>query len=140
MTHKVSELVYDMYYSSERTNEGDKLAKITVQIRDNKIGVEKQITTLVRTNPKDKSKPVTYAVGAQTIVSGSDALLVAIEGYYRNSGKELFDTLMDEVVEFIETGIDNTNTWIGMYGMRITSGIELGVYLPPEVLAAGAPE
>jgi hypothetical protein len=36
--------------------------------------------------------------------------LVAIEGHYRASGKDLFETLMDEVTDFIETGIDNTST------------------------------
>jgi hypothetical protein len=55
MTYKATELVYDMYYASERTEDGGKVAKITVQIRDASVGLEKQISTLVRTTPKDSA-------------------------------------------------------------------------------------
>lgn len=137
MTYKATELVYDMYYASERTEDGGKVAKITVQIRDASVGLEKQISTLVRTTPKDKAQPAVYSIGAQTVMDGSDPLLVAIEGHYRASGKDLFETLMGEVTDFIETGIDNTSTWIGAYGMKITSGVTLDNYLPADVLAAG---
>jgi hypothetical protein len=72
MTYKATELVYDMYYASERTEDGGKVAKITVQIRDASVGLEKQISTLVRTTPKDKAQPAVYSIGAQTVMDGSD--------------------------------------------------------------------
>lgn len=137
MTYKATELVYDMYYASERTEGGDKVAKITVQVRDTNTGIEKQVSTLIRNTPKDKTQPATYGIGIQTVTEGSDKLLVGIEGYYRDSGKDLFETLMAEVTDFIESSIDNTSTWIGAYGMKITSGVTLDKYIPADVLALG---
>ena len=55
MTVKRENLTLDMYYASETEN-GDKVAKITIVLRDNTSGEEVHTSTLTRTGEATKGK------------------------------------------------------------------------------------
>ena len=75
------DLVFDLYYASSTDEEGNKLAQLTVQFRDES-AVPHVTTQLARTTLKrDRSKA--YAVGEQSVKNGSDTLLAAIEAHFR---------------------------------------------------------
>lgn len=60
MTVKRENLTLDMYYASETEN-GDKVAKITIVLRDNASGEEVHTSTLTRTGEATKGKYGTVA-------------------------------------------------------------------------------
>ncbi|WP_454890010.1 hypothetical protein [Serratia quinivorans] len=132
MSFKRTDLVFDMFYASE-SDSGDKIAKITIQIRDTATGAPQQISTVHRRTAAG-TKAKTYGVGLQSVTAGGDALLVGIEEYFRTDPKTTVEGLMAVVMDFLESSVDSSNTWFGVYGMKIISDGLLADYLPASVL------
>ncbi|UTP20498.1 hypothetical protein [Escherichia coli] len=93
MTVKRENLTLDMYYASETEN-GDKVAKITIVLRDNASGEEVHTSTLTRTGEAIKGK---YSVRYQSISNASDPLLIKLETHFRGADQTLFENLMKKV-------------------------------------------
>ncbi|MEW2741589.1 hypothetical protein ABZ131_20730 [Providencia rettgeri] len=130
----------DLYYASGKTETGEKIAEITLQIVNGENRNEIFATTFRRIT--DKSRKQTFELGAVRIEHGADEFSMAIYDHFRAGVDNHFKTLMAEVTDFLETGLD-TSTWIGAYGLKIFSEQPAEIALPENVLAklkASAPE
>ena len=131
MSVKRENLTIDMYYASEKA-EDEAVAKITVMIRDNESGAEVQTSTLVRTGTGEEA---TYAVGYQNINDATDPLLLKLENHFRSVDKVLFEKLMEVVDEVYTSNLNSNTTWMGQYGLRITTGAQVETVVPESVFA-----
>lgn len=131
MSVKRENLTIDMFYASE-TAKGEVVAKITVMIRDNESGAEVQTSTLVRTGTGEET---TYAVGYQNINDATDPLLLKLENHFRSVDKGLFEKLMEMVDEVYTSNLNSNTTWMGQYGLRITTGAQVETVVPESVFA-----
>ncbi|CZW02622.1 Uncharacterised protein [Enterobacter hormaechei] len=120
----------DLHYASETTS-GEATAKLTVVVRDNTTGTEVHTSTLVRKGT-DKS---TYAIGYQNISDASDPLLLKLEAYFRTVNSTMFESLMTKVNELFTSDLNPNSTWMGQYGLRISSGALVDDYIPESVFA-----
>lgn len=132
MTVLRENLTLDLHYASE-TTAGEKLAKLTVVIRDNTTGSEVHTSTLQRKGAVKGS--FIYKTGYQNIQDASDPLLLKLETFFRTAGKDLFEELMAQVTEMFMFGLNANSTWMGTYGLRITSGAQLDTVVPDSVFA-----
>lgn len=131
MSVKRENLTIDMFYASEKAN-GDKVAKITLVLRDNSTSLEVQTSTLVRTGTGEEA---TYAVGYQNINDATDPLLLKLENHFRSVDKALFEKLMEVVDEMYTSNLNSNTTWMGQYGLRITTGAQVETVIPESVFA-----
>lgn len=130
----------DLYYASGKTDTGEKIAEITLQIVNGENRNEIFATTFRRIT--DKSRKQTFELGSVRIEHGADEFSMAVYDHFRAGVDNHFKKLMAEVTDFLETGLD-TSTWIGAYGLRIFSGASAEDILPPNVidkLEASVPE
>lgn len=128
-----TDLVYDLFYaSSTNAMTADRVATLTIQLRD-EAGTTQLSTQLSRTVLRSNKQKV-YAVGQQMINDGGDPLLVAAEAYFRKDSATLTESLISEVLDFIEGNLGAGSTWMGVYGMKIYSGEGLANLLPDSVL------
>lgn len=133
---KRDDLTISMYYASSTDSEsGNKLATMTVEVRDiSPIGDLALMTQLQCVT--DKAKKKTYSVGKQSLENGSDPLLVAIEQYWRTGTEGLVKDLLAEVMDFISGSVGQENTWVGQYGLKVFENAALAERLPESVLQA----
>ncbi|MCU2734160.1 hypothetical protein N8R00_21745 [Enterobacter hormaechei subsp. steigerwaltii] len=129
MTVLRENLTLDLHYASE-TADGQKVAKMTVVLRDVASGTEVQTSTLVRTGSEEGS---VYTIGYQNISNASDPLLLKLEDYFRTAGKELFEKFMAKTNEMFASDLNPNSTWMGQYGLRIVFGASLDEYIPASV-------
>lgn len=129
MTVLRENLTLDLHYASE-TADGQKVAKMTVVLRDVASGTEIQTSTLVRTGSEEDG---VYTIGYQNISNASDPLLLKLEDYFRTAGKELFEKLMAKTNEMFASDLNPNSTWMGQYGLRIVFGASLDEYIPASV-------
>ncbi|HDS4380672.1 hypothetical protein [Klebsiella oxytoca] len=133
---KRDELVLAMYYRSTKdADTGDKLALVTVKVKEaaNQSNVVQSSELICRTSTGNKKA---YQVGAQSISSGSDPLLSAIENYWRSNTETLAKELITESLEFFMENVSPENTWMSADGLEIFAAAELGSHLPDSVLNA----
>lgn len=130
------DLTISMFYSSSTESEsGNKLATMTLELRDaENFGEAIQMTQLHCVT--DKAKKKTYSVGKQSIASGSDPLLVAIEQYWRTDTDTKVKDLLADVMEFIAGSLGQESTWVGQYGLKVFENEPLSACLPESVLQA----
>ncbi|WP_177930865.1 hypothetical protein [Klebsiella grimontii] len=139
MSLKRTDLVYDLFYASNTDPmTADRIATLTVQLRD-EAGITQLSTQLSRTVLRSNKQKV-YAVGQQMINDGGDPLLVAAEAYFRKDSAALTESLISEVLDFIEGNLGAGSTWMGVYGMKIYSGEALTDLLPKDVLKTDGTE
>ncbi|EFO4453548.1 hypothetical protein ABSL22_002793 [Escherichia coli] len=131
MTVKRENLTLDMYYASETEN-GDKVAKITIVLRDNTSGEEVHTSTLTRTGEATKGK---YSVRYQSISNASDPLLIKLETHFRGADQTLFENLMKKVDAVYTSSLNTNSTWMGQLGLRIISGEKIDTIVPESVFA-----
>lgn len=129
MTVLRENLILDLYYASETTS-GEKVAKLTVVLRDNTTGADVHTSTLLRTNAGEDD---VYSIGYQNISNASDPLLLNLEGFFRTAGKELFEKLMAKTNEMFASDLNPNSTWMGQHGLRIAYGVPLDGYIPESV-------
>nr|WP_181374624.1 hypothetical protein [Pectobacterium carotovorum]AKG47448.1 hypothetical protein pA_00008 [Pectobacterium carotovorum] len=121
----------DLYYASSKTEAGDKVAEITLQIVNGENRNEIFATTFRRIT--DKSRKQSFELGAVRIEQGGDEFSMAVYDHFRVGVDNHFKTLMSEVTDFLETGLD-TSTWIGAYGLKVFSEQPAAIVLPESVL------
>jgi hypothetical protein len=116
----------------------DRIATLTIQLRDEAgtTQLSTQLSRIVLSSNKQKI----YTVGQQMINDGSDALLAAVEVFFRKDTATLTESLISEVLDFIEGNLSAGSTWMGVYGMKIYSGEALTKLLPEDVLKADGAE
>ena len=133
---KRDDLTISMYYASSTDSEsGNKMATMTVEVRDiSPIGDLALMTQLQCVT--DQAKKKTYSVGKQSLANGSDPLLVAIEQYWRTGTEGLVKDLLAEVMDFISGSVGQENTWVGQYGLKVFENAALAERLPESVLQA----
>ncbi|HEA4455098.1 TPA: hypothetical protein RW171_003607, partial [Proteus mirabilis] len=85
------------------------------------------------TSPAGKKQ---YRIGLQKISDAGDTLLVAIESYWRKNTQESCVYLLEKAKQFIQGHLQQTNTWISMYGLVIVSNASLEEQLPEGLLKA----
>lgn len=130
------DLNISMYYASSTDAEsGNKLATMTIEVRDTTPFLEPVLTSQLHC-VTDKMKKKTYSVGKQSIANGSDPLLVAIEGHWRTGTEAQVKDLLAEVMDFISGSIGNETTWVGQYGLKVFENSPLVERLPESVLQA----
>lgn len=76
-----------------------------------------------------------YEAQYQSIFDATDPLLLKIESYFRKVNKEVFETMMNMVNTVFASSLNTNTTWIGQYGLRITSGIPADTLIPESVFA-----
>ncbi|AFJ47155.1 hypothetical protein [Shimwellia blattae] len=129
-----NDLTLALFYASGiQEDTGYRVATITAQVcgPEGETVQQSQLQCIT-----DASRKKHYSVGAQSIASGSDPLLVAIECYWRDNPETAIKTLMGEVMEFIASNISQTSTWIGQYGMKVLDNEPLVMRMPEAVLNA----
>ncbi|EHN0545218.1 hypothetical protein ABJ926_004010 [Escherichia coli] len=131
MSVKRENLTVDVYYASESA-EGKNVAKITVVTYNTETGTEVQASTIVR---KGDTSGGEYEAQYQSIFDATDPLLLKIESYFRKVNKEVFETMMNMVNTVFASSLNTNTTWIGQYGLRITSGIPADTLIPENVFA-----
>ncbi|CDV89483.1 hypothetical protein ABT929_004213 [Salmonella enterica subsp. enterica serovar Uganda] len=124
-------LTMDLFYASGKAGDAN-VARITVVVKDASTGIEVHISTLTRTGDE---KNATYAVGLQTISDASDPILLKLETYFRNVDKGMFEKYMAKSNEVFKSSLNQGNTWLGQYGLRIASGVLVSEELPESVFA-----
>ncbi|AOO60011.1 hypothetical protein AN237_26005 (plasmid) [Raoultella ornithinolytica] len=130
------DLTISMYYASSTDSEsGNKLATMTVEVRDTSPIADLVLMTQLQC-VTDKAKKKTYTVGKQSIANGSDPLLIAIEQYWRTGTETLVKDLLAEVMDFISGSIASDTTWVGQYGLKVFENRALAERLPESVLQA----
>lgn len=130
------DLTISMYYASSTDLEsGNKLATMTIEVRDTSPIADLALMTQLQCMT-DKAKKKTYAVGKQSIANGSDPLLVAIEQYWRTGTEALVKDLLSEVMDFISGSVGQENTWVGQYGLKVFESRPLAERLPESILQA----
>ncbi|EIV3811513.1 TPA: hypothetical protein ACS29V_003953 [Klebsiella oxytoca] len=130
------DLTISMYYASSTDAEsGNKLATMTIEVRDTTPIADLALMTQLQC-VTDKAKKKTYSVGKQSIANGSDPLLVAIEGHWRTSTEALVKELLAEVMDFISGSVGQESTWVGQYGLKVFENAPLIERLPESVLQA----
>ncbi|EIF8836116.1 TPA: hypothetical protein NV896_002048 [Escherichia coli] len=129
MTVLRENLVLDLHYASETTF-GEKVAKLTVVLRDNTTGTEVHTSTLVR---EGEGESAVYTVGYQNISNATDPLLLKLEAYFRTADKTMFDKLMTRVDTLFTSDLNSNSTWMGQYGLRIVSSAMVDEFIPESV-------
>ncbi|HGW6113219.1 TPA: hypothetical protein ACNIQO_001232, partial [Proteus mirabilis] len=97
-------------------------------------GDTQQLTQLICTTSSEGKKQ--YRIGLQKISDAGDPLLVAIESYWRKNTQESCVYLLEKAKQFIQGHLQQTNTWISMYGLVIVSNASLEELLPEGLLKA----
>lgn len=131
-----NELVLGMYYRSAKDAEtGDKLAIVTLQVKEAEAqSVIVQSSELICRTATGNKK--TYLVGAQSISSGSDSLLSAIENHWRSGTESLAKALINEALEFFMENVAPETTWMSSNGLEIFAALPLDSHIPEDVLKA----
>ncbi|HDU8641838.1 TPA: hypothetical protein RG713_003669, partial [Proteus mirabilis] len=97
-------------------------------------GETQQLTQLICTTSSAGKKQ--YRIGLQKISDAGAPLLVAIESYWRKNTQESYVYLLEKAKQFIQGHLQQTNTWISMYGLVIVSNASLEEQLPEGLLKA----
>ncbi|WP_337135906.1 hypothetical protein [Proteus terrae] len=133
MSKEISELQFSLHYASETDSEKNTSAILTANIHTAD-GETQQLTQLIcTTSPTGKKQ---YRIGTQKINDAGDPLLVAIESYWRKNTQESCIYLLEKAKQFIQGHLQQTNTWISMYGLVIVSNASLEEQLPEALLKA----
>ncbi|WP_426773948.1 hypothetical protein [Proteus faecis] len=133
MSKKISELQFSLHYSSETDSEMNISTILTANIHTVD-GDTQQLTQLIcTTSPEGKKQ---YRIGLQKISDAGDPLLVALESYWRKNTQESCVYLLEKAKQFIQGHLQQTNTWISMYGLVIVSNASLEEQLPESLLKA----
>lgn len=133
MSKEISELQFSLHYASETDSEKNISIILTANIHTTD-GETQQLTQLIcTTSPSGKKQ---YRIGTQKINDAGDPLLVAIESYWRKNTQECCIYLLEKAKQFIQGHLQQTNTWISMYGLVIVSNASLEEQLPESLLKA----
>ncbi|HEK0674152.1 TPA: hypothetical protein ACKRSW_000030 [Proteus mirabilis] len=133
MSKEINELQFSLHYASETDSEMNTSIILTVNIHTAD-GETQQLTQLIcTTSPSGKKQ---YRIGTQKINDAGDPLLVAIESYWRKNTQESCVYLLEKAKQFIQGHLQQTNTWISMYGLVIVSNASLEEQLPEGLLKA----
>lgn len=127
MSKEISELQFSLHYASETDSEKNTSAILTANIHTTD-GETQQLTQLICTTSSAGKKQ--YRIGLQKISDAGDPLLVAIESYWRKNTQESCVYLLEKAKQFIQGHLQQTNTWISMYGLVIVSEASLEEQLP----------
>ena len=133
MSKEISELQFSLHYASETDSEKNTSAILTANIHTTD-GETQQLTQLICTTSSAGKKQ--YRIGLQKISDAGDTLLVAIESYWRKNTQESCVYLLEKAKQFIQGHLQQTNTWISMYGLVIVSNASLEEQLPEGLLKA----
>ncbi|EPM0392621.1 hypothetical protein L1F92_002412 [Proteus mirabilis] len=133
MSKEISELQFSLHYASETDSEKNTSAILTANIHTTD-GETQQLTQLICTTSSAGKKQ--YRIGTQKINDAGDPLLVAIESYWRKNIQESCVYLLEKAKQFIQGHLQQTNTWISMYGLVIVSSASLEEQLPEGLLKA----
>ena len=128
-----NDLTISMFYASRTNSDGSKTAALTVQVNGpNADAVQTSQLLCITDTAKEKS----YIVGEQSIKDGSDPLLIAIEGYWRQNTQAVVGQLMNDVLEFIAGNVSQSTTWLGFNGLRVFENEPIENRIPDVVLNA----
>lgn len=133
MSKEISELQFSLHYASETDSEKNTSAILTANIHTTD-GETQQLTQLICTTSSAGKKQ--YRIGLQKISDAGDPLLVAIESYWRKNTQESCIYFLEKAKQFIQGHLQQTNTWISMYGLVIVSNASLEEQLPEDLLKA----
>lgn len=133
MSKEISELQFSLHYASETDSEMNTSAILTANIHTVD-GEAQQLTQLICTTSPTGEKQ--YRIGLQKISDAGDPLLVAIESYWRKNTQESCVYFLEKAKQFIQGHLQQTNTWISMYGLVIVSEASLEEQLPEGLLKA----
>ncbi|EPT2858251.1 hypothetical protein LUA10_13265 [Proteus mirabilis] len=133
MSKEISELQFSLHYASETDSEMNISTILTANIHTID-GDTQQLTQLICTTSSEGKKQ--YRIGLQKISDAGDPLLVAIESYWRKNTQESCVYLLEKAKQFIQGHLQQTNTWISMYGLVIVSNASLEELLPEGLLKA----
>ncbi|WP_109395516.1 hypothetical protein [Proteus terrae] len=133
MSKEISELQFSLHYASETDSEMNISTILTANIHTID-GDTQQLTQLICTTSSEGKKQ--YRIGLQKISDAGDPLLVAIESYWRKNTQESCVYLLEKANQFIQGHLQQTNTWISMYGLVIVSNASLEELLPEGLLKA----
>lgn len=128
-----NDLTLSLFYASSTKDDGEKVATLTVQV-NNADMVTMQSNKLQCIT--DKTGKKAYSVGEQTISNGSDALLVALESYWRQSTETVVTGLLVDVGDFIAGHISQSSTFLGFNGLKVFENEPLAARIPEDVLQA----
>lgn len=128
-----NDLTLSLFYASSTKDDGEKVATLTVQV-NNADMVTMQSNKLQCIT--DKTGKKAYSVGEQTISNGSDALLVALESYWRQSTETVVTGLLLDVGDFIAGHISQSSTFLGFNGLKVFENEPLAARIPEDVLQA----
>ncbi|HIE4042798.1 TPA: hypothetical protein ACXNIP_000331 [Proteus mirabilis] len=127
MPKEINELQFSLHYASETDSEKNTSVILTANIHTTD-GETQQLTQLICTTSSAGKKQ--YRIGLQKISDAGDPLLVAIESYWRKNTQESCVYLLEKAKQFIQGHLQQTNTWISMYGLVIVSEASLEEQLP----------
>ena len=133
MPKEINELQFSLHYASETDSEMNISTILTANIHTID-GDTQQLTQLICTTSSEGKKQ--YRIGLQKISDAGDPLLVAIESYWRKNTQESCVYLLEKAKQFIQGHLQQTNTWISMYGLVIVSNASLEEQLPEGLLKA----
>ncbi|MER1695903.1 hypothetical protein ACLO93_04235 [Proteus mirabilis] len=133
MPKEINELQFSLHYASETDSEMNISTILTANIHTID-GDTQQLTQLICTTSSEGKKQ--YRIGLQKISDAGDPLLVAIESYWRKNTQESCVYLLEKAKQFIKGHLQQTNTWISMYGLVIVSNASLEELLPEGLLKA----
>ncbi len=133
MPKEINELQFSLHYASETDSEMNISTILTANIHTID-GDTQQLTQLICTTSSEGKKQ--YRIGLQKISDAGDPLLVAIESYWRKNTQESCVYLLEKAKQFIQGHLQQTNTWISMYGLMIVSNASLEELLPEGLLKA----
>ncbi|EMB2317650.1 hypothetical protein ACUMKS_003304 [Proteus mirabilis] len=133
MPKEINELQFSLHYASETDSEMNISTILTANIHTID-GDTQQLTQLICTTSSEGKKQ--YRIGLQKISDAGDPLLVAIESYWRKNTQESCVYLLEKAKQFIQGHLQQTNTWISMYGLVIVSNASLEELLPEGLLKA----
>lgn len=133
MSKEISELQFSLHYASETDSEKNTSVILTANIHTAD-GETQQLTQLICTTSSAGKKQ--YRIGLQKISDAGAPLLVAIESYWRKNTQESCVYLLEKAKQFIQGHLQQTNTWISMYGLVIVSNASLEEQLPEGLLKA----
>ncbi|EMH9027922.1 hypothetical protein RSM28_004071 [Proteus mirabilis] len=133
MSKEINELQFSLHYASETDSEMNISTILTANIHTID-GDTQQLTQLICTTSSEGKKQ--YRIGLQKISDAGDPLLVAIESYWRKNTQESCVYLLEKAKQFIQGHLQQTNTWISMYGLVIVSNASLEELLPEGLLKA----